>query len=61
MSRCKDGMHLPDSPMICIVGVYFSGTLEGGWMGDNLMVFGEVLGVFWVFGLIYYYIIHIHT
>jgi len=43
------------------VGGYFSSTLEGGWMGDNLEFFGEVLGLFLVFCLFYYYIIHIHA
>jgi len=47
--------------MICIVGGYFSGTLEGGWMGDNLEFFGEVLGLFLVICLFYYNIIHIHA
>jgi hypothetical protein len=45
--------------MICIVGEYCSGTLEGGWMGDNLEFFGVGLGLFLVFCLLYYYIIHI--
>jgi len=39
----------------------FSGTLEGGQMGDNLEFFEEVLGLFWVFCLFYYYIGHIHA
>jgi len=55
-------MHWLDGcSRICIVGGYFSGTLEGGWMGDNLEFFGEVLGLFLVFCLFYYYIIHIHA
>jgi len=29
-------------------------------MGDNLEFFGEVLGLFLVFSLFYYYIIRIH-
>ena len=43
------------------MGGYFSATLEGGRMGDNLEFFGEVLGLFLVFCLFYYYIIHIHA
>jgi len=43
------------------VGGYFSDTLKGGWMGDNLEFFGQVLGLFFVFCLFYYYIIHIHA
>jgi len=43
------------------VGGDFSGTLEGGQMGDNLEFFGEVLGFFVLFCLFYYYIIHIHA
>ena len=30
-------------------------------MGDNLELFGEVLGLFLVFCLFHYYIIHIHA
>jgi hypothetical protein len=41
------------------VGGYFSGTLEGGLMGDNLEFFGEVLGRFLVFCLLYYYFVQI--
>jgi hypothetical protein len=55
-------MHLLDGcSRICFVGGYFSGTLEGGRMGDNLEFFGEVLGLFLVFCLFCYYIIHIHA
>jgi len=55
-------MHWLDGCLrICILGGYFSGTLEGGMMGDNLEFFGEVLGLFLVFRLFYYYIIHIHA
>ena len=55
-------MHWLDGcSSICVVGRYFSGTLEGGQMGDNLEFFGEVLGLFLVFCLFYYYIIHIHA
>ena len=62
ISCCEDGMHLLDGcSRICIVGGYFSGTLVGGWMGDNLEFFGEVLGLFLVFCLFYYYISHIHA
>ena len=43
------------------MGGYFSGTLEGGRMGDNLEFFGEVLGLFLVFCLFYYYIGYIHA
>jgi len=46
---------------ICVAGGYFSGTLEGGQMRDNLDFFGEVFGLFLVFCLFYYYIIHIHA
>jgi len=44
-----------------VVGGYFSGTLELGRMGDNLQFFGQVLCLFLVFYLFYYYIIHIHA
>jgi hypothetical protein len=44
-----------------MVGWYSSGTLKGGWMDNNLEFFGEVLGIFVVFCLFYYYIIHIHA
>jgi hypothetical protein len=55
-------MHWLDScSMICVVGGYFSGTLEGGRMRDDLEFSGEVLGFFLVFCLFYYCIIHIHT
>jgi len=61
ISHCEDGMHWLDGcSRICVVGVYFSGTLEGGQMGNNLEFFGEVLGLFLVFCFFYYYIIHIH-
>jgi hypothetical protein len=43
------------------VGGYCSRTVQGGWMGDNLQFFGEVLGLFLVFCLFYDYIIHIHA
>ena len=43
------------------MGGYFSGTLEGGRIGDNLEFFVEVLGLFLVFCLRYYYIIPIHA
>jgi hypothetical protein len=46
---------------ICFVGGHFSGTLEGGRMGDNWELFGEVLGLFFEFHLFYYYILHIHA
>lgn len=35
--------------MICIVGEYCSGTLEGGRMGENFKLVGDVLGLFIVF------------
>jgi len=44
-----------------MVGGYFSGTLEGGPIGDNFEVFGEVLGPDLVFCLFYYFIGHIHA
>jgi len=60
--RCEDRMHLLDGYWkICVRGGYFSSTLEGGWMGDNLEYFAEVLGLFLVFCLSYYYICHIHA
>ena len=45
---------------IWVVGGHFDGTLEGGWMGDNLGYFGEVLRMSSVLCLCSYYIIHIH-
>ena len=37
ISCCEDGIHWLDGcSRICVVGGYFSRTLEGGWMGDNL-------------------------
>jgi len=48
-------MHWLDGcSRICVVGGYFSGTLEGGRMGDNLEFSGEVLGLFLVFCLFYF-------
>jgi hypothetical protein len=62
ITRCEDGMSWLDGfPRICVVGGYFSGTLEGGWMGDNLQFFGEVLGLCLVFCVFYYYISQIHA
>ena len=62
ITRCEDGMHWLDGCLrICVVGGYFSGTLEGGRMGDNLEFFGEVLSLILVFCLLYYYMIHIHA
>jgi len=59
---CEDSMHWLDGcSRVSVLGGYFSGTLEGGWMGDNLEFFGEVLGLFLVFCLFYHYIIHIHA
>jgi len=47
ISHCEEEMHWLDScSRICVVGGYISGTLESGWMGDNLVLFGEVLGLF---------------
>ena len=43
------------------MGGYFSSTLEGAWMGDTLEFFSEVLGLFLVCCLFYYYIIHNHA
>jgi len=55
-------MHWLDGCLrIRILGGYFSGTLEGGQMVDNLEFFGEILGLFLVFCLFYNYIIHIHA
>ena len=60
VNHCEDGMYWLDCySSICVVGVDFWGTLEGGRMGDNLEFFGEVFGLFLVFCLLYYYIIHI--
>jgi len=43
-------MHwLHSCSRVCVVGGYFPGTLEGGRMGDNFEIFGEVLGLFLVF------------
>jgi len=57
---CEDGMHRLDSCWkICVVSGTFSDTLQGGWMGDNSEFLGQVLGLFLVFCLLYYYIIHI--
>jgi len=62
ISCCEDRMHWLDSCLtICVMGGYLSGTLQGGRMGDNLEFFGEVLGLFLVFWLFYYYIIHINA
>jgi hypothetical protein len=62
ISYCEDVMHWLDGcSTICVMGGSCSGTVEGGWMGDNLQCFGEVLGLFLVFCLFYYYIIHIHA
>jgi hypothetical protein len=59
---CMDGMHWLDGcSRICIVGGYFSGTMEGGQMGDNIECFGEILGLFLEICLFYYYVIHIHA
>jgi len=44
---------------IRVVGGNFSGTLDGGRMGDNLEFLGEVLGLFFLLCLLYHYIIHI--
>jgi hypothetical protein len=43
------------------VGGHFSGTLEGGWMGDCMEFFGEVLGLCLVISLFCYYIIDNHA
>jgi len=52
ISHWEDGMHWLDGClMICVVGGYLSGTLEGGRMGDNLEFFWEVLGPYLVFCL----------
>jgi len=61
ISHYKDGMHWQEGcSTLRFVGGYLSGTLESGWMGDNLEFFGEVLGIFMEFYLFYYYIGHIH-
>jgi hypothetical protein len=46
---------------VCIVSEYSSGTLEGGQIGDNFELFGQVFGVMLVFWLLYYYINHNHA
>ena len=52
ISHSEDEMHcMVDCSKICIEGGYFSATLEGGRMGDNLELFGQVLGLFLVFCL----------
>jgi len=62
ISRYENGMYWLDGhSMICVVGGYFSDTLEGGRMGDNMEFLGEVLGLFLAFCLFYYYIIHIQA
>jgi len=62
ISRCEDGMYwLVGYSRTSVVGGNFSGTVEGGRMSDNLEFFGEVLGLFLVFWLFYYYIILIHA
>jgi len=62
ISHCEDGMHWLDGwSRMCIVGGNCSGTLEGGRMGDNLEIFAEVLGPFFMFCLFNYYIGHIHA
>jgi len=61
ISRWEDGIHLLGGcSTMGMVGGFFSDTLEGGWRGDNMEIFGEVLGLCLVFCLFYYYIIHIH-
>ena len=43
-------MHwLDGGSRIWVEGGYFTDTLEGGWIGDNLEFFGEVWGLFLVF------------
>jgi hypothetical protein len=60
--HCEDGMHWPDGySKICIFVGYFSCTLEGGQMGDNFVFFSEVLGLFLMFCLYFYYIIQIQA
>jgi len=60
--HCEDGMNWQDScANICVVIGNVSGTLVGGRMRANLEFLGEVLGLFYVFCLFYYYIGHIHA
>jgi len=55
-------MHWLDGcSRLCVVGGNFSGTLNCGQMGDNWEFFGEVLGLFLLFCLFYYYIGQIHA
>jgi len=50
ISHCLDGMHQLDGwSRICRVGGYFSCTLEGGRMGDNLECFERFWVSFWCF------------
>jgi hypothetical protein len=47
---CEDGMYLLNGFLrISFVGGYFSGTLEGGQMGNNLEFFIRFLVSFWCF------------
>jgi hypothetical protein len=39
----------------------FSGTSDGGRMGDYSEFFGEIFSLFLVLHLFHYYIIHIHA
>jgi len=62
ISHSEDGKHcLHGFSRICIVGGYFSATLRGGQMSDNLQFFGEVFSLFLVFCLFYYHIGHVHA
>jgi len=62
MYHCEDGMHWLDScSRIGIVGGYLSGTLESGWIGETLGIFGEVLYLFLVCCILYNNISDIHT
>jgi hypothetical protein len=44
-----------------MVGGYDSGTLGVGLMGDNLEIVRDLLDLFLVFSLCYYYMIHIQA
>jgi hypothetical protein len=52
ISYYENGIYLPDGcSRHCVVGGFFSCTLQGGQMGDNLEFFGDILGLFMALGL----------
>jgi len=51
----EDGMYWLDGcSRHCVVGGFFSGTLQGGQMCDNLEFFGDILGLFLALSLFDY-------